>query len=297
MILLLLIVTLIPCGSAAFKLQIISSDVSVSENCKAVIQKLSTLQETHPQLMAQFWDSWGKPSEGILYGHTAFLGYYDECMDLKNTAVGKTSYCIYGMKMSFSAAHNTSGFEDEVCYSSNCSQPIMDVNIQVGVCYPSACSPDEFASVLTTMDTVSVTTDTHTIKVVSTGDPPTFCPQTDIEYDAGTKIMLGICGIFIGLVVIGTGMDFIWWVSSSDDQTGKTNNEQFNTKPGPGEFLTKFSLSKTVPALLSMKQSSSSVKAVNSKSFGKFVDYSTPCLFLHHSFLPTTQSKQYKILQ
>ena len=91
MILLLLLVTLVPCGSAAFKLQIIS-DVNVSENCEAVIQRLSTLQETHPQLMAQFWDSWGKPSEGILYGHTAFLGYYDECMDLKNTAVGEISY-------------------------------------------------------------------------------------------------------------------------------------------------------------------------------------------------------------
>ena len=265
MILLLLLVTLIPCGSAAFKLQMFSSDVNVRENCQAAIQKLSTLQETHPQLMAQFWDSWGKPSEGILYGHTAFLGYYDECMDLKNTAVGETSYCMYEMKMSFIATHNASRpVEDEVCYSSNCSQPIKDFNIQVGVCYPSACSPDEFASVLTAIDAISVTTHTHAIKLASTGDSPTFCPQTDIEYDTGTKIMFGICGIFIGLVIIGTGMDCIWWLLSSDDQTDKTSNKQFNTKPGPGEFITKFSLLKTVPDLFSMKQSTSSIKAVNS---------------------------------
>ena len=264
MILLLLLVTLVPCGSAAFKLQIIS-DVNVSENCEAVIQRLSTLQETHPQLMAQFWDSWGKPSEGILYGHTAFLGYYDECMDLKNTAVGETSYCIYEMKMSFIAAHNTSRpVEDEVCYSSNCSQPIMDVNVQVGVCYPSACSPDEFASVLTTMDLISVTTHTHTIQLASTGDSPTFCRQTNREYDAGTKTMFGICGIFVALVVMGTGMDCVLWLSSSDDQTSKPNNKQINIKPGPEDFLTKFSLLTTVPALFSMKQSNSSVKAVNS---------------------------------
>ena len=173
MILLLLLIALIPRDSAAFKLQIFSSNVNVSKNCQTVIQRLSILQETHPQLMAQFWDSWGKPSEGILYGHTVFLGYYDECMDLTKTAVGETSYCIYGMKMSFSAAHNTSGpFEDEVCYSSSCSQPVMDFNVQVGVCYPSACSPDEFASVLTTMDAISVTAHTHNIKLVNTGDSP-----------------------------------------------------------------------------------------------------------------------------
>ena len=48
--------------------------------------------------MAQYWDSWGKPSDGILYGHTVFLGYYDECIDLKNTLVGKTKYCIYAIE-------------------------------------------------------------------------------------------------------------------------------------------------------------------------------------------------------
>jgi len=102
------------------------------------------------------------------------------------------------MKMSFIAAHNTSRpVEDEVCYSSNCSQPIMDVNVQVGVCYPSACSPDEFASVLKTIDAISVTTHTHTIQLASTGDSPMFCPQTDIEYDAGTKIMFGIRRLYI----------------------------------------------------------------------------------------------------
>ena len=32
------------------------------------------LQLIHPNLMAQYWDSGGKPSDGMLYGHIAFLG-------------------------------------------------------------------------------------------------------------------------------------------------------------------------------------------------------------------------------
>jgi len=89
MIVLLLIVTLIYCGSAVVNPQIFPSDVNVNEECQAAIMNLLTLQSIHPQLMAQFWNSWGKPSDGIVYGHTAFLGYYDECMDLNNTPVGE----------------------------------------------------------------------------------------------------------------------------------------------------------------------------------------------------------------
>ena len=59
-----------------------SSHADVSEGCKVAVQRLSTLQATNPQLMARYWDSWGKPSDSILTGHTTFLGYYDECLNL-----------------------------------------------------------------------------------------------------------------------------------------------------------------------------------------------------------------------
>ena len=84
----------------------------------------STLQSTHPQLMGQYWDSWGKPSDGIVYGYTTFLGYYDECIDLKKTAVGETSYCVYAMEMNITTVYNPSDSQDEVCYSSDCLVPI-----------------------------------------------------------------------------------------------------------------------------------------------------------------------------
>ena len=57
------------------------------------------LQATEPQLMAHYWDSWGKPSDGILTGHTTFLGYYDECINLKNTDLGDMKYCVYPILM------------------------------------------------------------------------------------------------------------------------------------------------------------------------------------------------------
>ena len=83
----LLIVTLICHSSAIFHPQILPSDINVRVGCQAAIANPSALQLTHPKLMAQYWDSWGKLSDGMLYGHTAFLGYYDECIDLKNIPI------------------------------------------------------------------------------------------------------------------------------------------------------------------------------------------------------------------
>ena len=79
--------------------QFSSANINVSDSCKVAIQRLSELEVNDPQLMAYYWDSWGKPSDGLLTGHTTFLGYYDECVGLKNTALGETKYCIYSMNM------------------------------------------------------------------------------------------------------------------------------------------------------------------------------------------------------
>ena len=49
----------------------------------------------------------------------------------------------------------------------------------------------------------------QTVTVQLTSDSPTFCPQTDMEYDTGTKVMVGIRGIILGLVILGTTMDLI----------------------------------------------------------------------------------------
>ena len=96
MLLILLVIITIYRGQS---FALFSSDINVSEDCRAVVQRLSSLQATEPQLMARYWDSWGKPSDSILTGHTTFLGYYDECMNLKNTDLGDMKYCVYPMIM------------------------------------------------------------------------------------------------------------------------------------------------------------------------------------------------------
>ena len=51
--------------------------------------------------------------------------------------------------------------EDGVCHSSNCPMPVNAssvLNVKVGVCYPSVCSANEFAVVLSKMKITNVTT-------------------------------------------------------------------------------------------------------------------------------------------
>jgi len=262
--------------------QLFQSNLKFSESCQISIQRLSTLHSTHPQLMAQYWDSWGKPSDGILYDHTTFLGYYDECMDLKNTPVGETNYCIYTMQMNITTFYDPSESQDEVCYSSDCPVPVntgVSSNIQVGVCYPSTCSPNEFALVLSRMNVISVTnvtanpfsnaTQTVTIQLTSTGDSPTFCPQNNVEYDIGTIVVIAICVALLVLTVLGTSMDLIWWLLSyctlSDNSTKITNKVKDTRKndfPKFRDFISAFSLYNTVPDLFCTKQLPSSIKAL-----------------------------------
>ena len=71
------------------------------------------MQATEPQ-----------PSDGILTGHTTFLGYYDECINLKNTDLGDMKYCIYPMIMDTNVMQRPSEYKDGVCHSSNCPMPV-----------------------------------------------------------------------------------------------------------------------------------------------------------------------------
>ena len=281
----------------AEKCTIFSSDINISERCRTAIQRLSTLQATKPQLMARYWDSWGKPSDGILTGHTAFLGYYDECISLKNTDLGDMKYCIYPMVMDINIAQKPRESENGVCHSSNCPLPVNTssvLNVKVGVCYPAVCSANEFAVVLSKMNISSVTTmlsdpfsdttNTLIIKLNSTEDTPSFCPVTDVEYDAGTIAVIALCVLLVGLVMVGTIVDIVFRITSSnsvaiaksENLTCKQNNTQDVNNRNQSGFLHKkiinnsltikdvivaFSLHTTVSNLL-MRQSPSALKAL-----------------------------------
>ena len=273
-----------------------SSDINVSEGCRAAVQRLSSLQATEPQLMARYWDSWGKPSDSILIGHATFLGYYDECMNLKNTDLGDMKYCIYPMIMDTSIMQSSNEIEGGVCHSSNCSMPVntsTKLDVKVGVCYPSACSADEFAAVLSKMSITSVTTmtsdpfsdTTNTIAIsfnIKEKSHP-FCPLNEVEYDASTIAVIVLCVILVGLVVVATAVDIVLWALSSNikvttearseltksfprglirENLSEATKKANIISPTMKDFVLAFSLYNTVPNLL-QGQSPSALKALS----------------------------------
>ena len=274
-------------------------NINVSDSCKAAIQRLSELEVSDPQLMAYYWDSWGKPSDGILIGHTTFLGYYDECIDLKNTELGETKYCIYSMIMET----NTSLIDavdslKDVCISPECPVSVNNkssvIDIKVGVCYPSQCSSTEFEIIISTMAINNIATATspfsskinsYAVKLKSTvGDSQVFCPDTNVKLDTGAIAVIIVCGILIGLVIVGTTMDHRLLPLSTNESLPKVSKETVQTAATVNkkdkvvshdklqhtskqvtikDFVLSFSLYNTVPKLVSTKQSTSTIKGLN----------------------------------
>ena len=303
---------------------LLSSDIDVSEGCRTAVQRLSTLQATEPQLMARYWDSWGKPSDSILTGHTTFLGYYDECIDLKNTDLGEMKYCIYPMAMDSNIMQRLSESEDGICHSTNCPMSVnasSALNVKVGVCYPSVCSANEFAVVLSKMNITIVTTltsdpfsdtiNTITIKLNSSEDSSPFCPVTDVEYDAGTIAVIAVCVILVGLVVIGTTVDIVLWASSSninaeekpaDSKEGKEGGSKsslgLDSKTKSGQptvtnFILAFSLYNTIPNLL-VGQSPSALKALGAlKIFSNLMIVTLHLFYINGVFFSGTTHNSY----
>ena len=280
-------------------------NINVSDSCKATVQRLSELEVSDPQLMAYYWDSWGKPSDGILTGHTTFLGYYDECIDLKNTELGETKYCIYPMIMEtntslINAADSLKG----VCISPECPASVNKssvIDINVGVCYPSQCSSTEFETIISTMaiNNVATTTSPFSSKIYSyatklkstAGNSQVFCPDTNVELDTGAIAVMIVCGILIGLVIVGTITDYLL---SSNESLLKVSKETVQTAVNKKavshdklqhtskqvtmkDFMLSFSLYNTVPKLVSTKQSTSTIKGLNAtKTFFNFI------IVIHH---------------
>ncbi|XP_065917929.1 nose resistant to fluoxetine protein 6-like [Dysidea avara] len=275
-----------------------SVNINVSTSCQTAIQMLSSLEIKEPSVMAAYWDSWGKPSHGILKGHTVFLGNYDECRNLKDTTVGETKYCIYAVHMKTNSLLKPANLEDDVCLSSDCMETNKSIDIKVGVCYPSACSSDEFGLILSKMDITSVITVTNNpfsnmkkiinVKFSGVDISSTFCSQTDVEYESSTTGVIIVSRILIGLVVVGTSLDIALWLLSSNSPPSQSQDNQPSInhdtptlkkskehtlkpemstdipyyKPAIQDFILAFSLYNTVPNLLTTTKPPSAVKAV-----------------------------------
>ena len=245
----------------------------------------------------KYFDSWGKPGSAIIQGNINFWGYYDECINLKDTAIGKTGYCRF-----------------KILATSNISK--QSLPLEVGMCYPSQCSPSSFSSSvisrLLTLVNNQLVSRQHLFpaSIQFTVDPvhAPFCPWRDLDYDAGTIAVLVVCVLLVALVLAGTLVDGVtwyyeeWWVKpsstlSSDNDFSPTDNGQpsgystiindedseENTSEGTADkskdnkicrtncdpfniikdFLQCFSLCKNLPVILATGQPEGAITCLN----------------------------------
>ena len=83
-----------------------------------------------------------------------------------------------------------------------------------------------------------------------------------MKYDTAALILIVVIGILIGLVVLGTFIDFICRMFSRRAEDLNTNKETISTQTNAIDFVLTFSLFKTVPELFFTRQSPSVIKAV-----------------------------------
>ena len=99
---------------------------------------LGGFQTNCSQELLQFWedldnksqaaylDSFGKVGAGILTGNIAYLGYYDQCID-----IGNTDYCRFP-------------FEVTLTTTTVSSTASVTIPVEIGMCFPSSCDAMDF---------------------------------------------------------------------------------------------------------------------------------------------------------
>ena len=206
-------------------------------------------------------DATGKPGAGVLAGNVILNGAYDECF-----TVNYTSFCrADGIKV-------------------NIDSPIAKLlSFTVGFCVPKSCNNQDLALLINSLELFSV--EEYTV----------FCTDTKYSsYSVGAIIMIVVCVIFGLLAIIGTSVDValtevpklfekeemdegitsINYAESANESDSMESTPLMNSqsivkknvpkkKVNPVEFITAFSLFKTVPTLLATKQAPGVITCLN----------------------------------
>ena len=111
-------------------------DANLSSRCRKGLYRVANASDTAPLNYLRFFDSWGKPEPGIMYGNDEYWGYYQECIDLKETVIGETDFCTFSFISKFYPTKSTST-----------GVPYTFPN-KVSLCLPHSCTTAEYASVI-----------------------------------------------------------------------------------------------------------------------------------------------------
>ena len=212
-------------------------------------------------------DATGRQGPGLLTGNTRMTGSFDECFNYNYT-----QYCFANSLSPSPEITKRVEIPDQVVWS-------------LGLCAPKGCNTFDIGFLIN--ETAVLQAKQGTIKCIDSRMP---------DYNAGAIIMLIITSIFVLLIMVGTVVDNIPMIfaqnsvekkhvnnrrpsycdggpvnSSETDKYSDSEREPLvdqkkkNAKGGvrPIEFLTAFSLFKTVPALLSTKQAPHVITSLN----------------------------------
>lgn len=207
-------------------------------------------------------DAWGKPGAGILEGNMLALGSYDECKSVEGTGYCRAAFTLSKFPLPYT----------------------------LGVCLPAKCTAQDIDAAL--KEVLALLKVNATLPVIT-------CESFDKTYNPGGILMIFVCCVFACLVLVATVMDMLLQlvescrgtdvdeaernvnleISQKNNVDEKTHLLQHNTeelmKKRPKhdvaaavvlflkESFLAFSLYRTLPSILSTKQSPSAINCIN----------------------------------
>ena len=194
-----------------------------------------------PPALIPLLDAAGKQGAGLLDGNTFWDGAYDECF-----------------------SYNFTGY----CKASKVTSSLIPADLGLSwvmeFCVPMQCNSSDVATLIS--DTELFQVDALNVK----------CTTSKMSsYSGGAIAMLIVTSIFVFLVAIGTLVDALFQLSSNNDVTATDPKDSEkkslldlqkptkNERVKPLDFITAFSLYKTVPTLLATKQAPSVITSLN----------------------------------
>ena len=230
----------------------------------------------------QVLDATGKPGSYILQGNLHITGSFDECLDIEGFV---SHYCVFPL---FPLVNNHT-----IQRSSG-----QNVSFLTEVCLPRSCNASSIGLFVNELNLyLNENFSEYGVNVNYTMND-TMCEKSEgIPYNAGAKVMIVVCGIFLLLSLVGTTVDFgIQSVrglikkpefskkfkqnveSSSDSEddapllshtqptpAANTNKnvDPFEAFEKPLEFVTAFSIIKNLSMILSTKQPPTAITSLN----------------------------------
>ena len=234
--------------------EMLDNNISVSPQCQksamAVLHNHNRSNATLPEIVPLL-DATGKQGAGILGGNFIMDGAFDECFEYNYT-----SFCMGNAELSFLPP-----------------TPIGEYLWTISLCVPKGCGPSDVASVMNWTKVFKVN---ETLMSCSNRKQP--------AYSAGAIVMIVVCAVFIIMVLLGTLVDRLVMTTLDTKHkrilaindagvtkisektpllthTAVKSTTRCNVKLA--DFLTAFSLYKTIPTLLATKQAPSVITSLN----------------------------------